>query len=200
MYNQLVGAVRLRQQRVTNHSCVLSDNVQRNVEIGTTRLRQSFFFPAPNLGDGGGCFREYNRAAQETLPFGPCTPYGRSLLQGHLHTISPPPPPPSPHHLPHISPPSPHHLLTISPHLPTSPHHIPTSPHPLGAPYSQTSPTSTSTTSRATTAASSSGQRRRRARRGLCHSATVRDMSVISMLTSRRQGATRRACRRNASR
>ena len=49
MYNQLVGAVRLRQQRVTNHSCVLSDNVQRNVEIGTTRLRQSFFFPAQNI-------------------------------------------------------------------------------------------------------------------------------------------------------
>jgi hypothetical protein len=33
MYNQLVGAVRLRQMRVSNTSCFLSENVQRRVEV-----------------------------------------------------------------------------------------------------------------------------------------------------------------------
>ena len=82
MYNQLVGAVRLRQQRVSNTSCVQSDNIQRRVQVGTFQFTESFYFRAPDLGDGGGCFSEYTAARRDTTDFGPCTPEGRDALAG----------------------------------------------------------------------------------------------------------------------
>ena len=82
MYNQLVGAVRLRQQRVTNTSCFLSESVQREVDAQGVVFTQSFYFPAPNFGNGGACFAEYTAARRETVNFGPCTPEGREALFG----------------------------------------------------------------------------------------------------------------------
>ena len=40
MYNQLVGAVRLRQQRVSNTSCTLSDNIQSHTFSTAFTVRQ----------------------------------------------------------------------------------------------------------------------------------------------------------------
>ena len=57
MYNQLVGAIRLRQLRVRNDSCSLSQNIQRIISFDSADTRQaapdggrtrtqSFYFPA----------------------------------------------------------------------------------------------------------------------------------------------------------
>ena len=81
MYNQLVGAVRLRQIRVSNTSCTLTPLVQRKVLVEGVTFRESFFFPAPNLGDGGGCFGTYRKEYRDTVPYGPCTPEGRDALR-----------------------------------------------------------------------------------------------------------------------
>lgn len=82
MYNQLVGAVRLRQMRVSNTSCILSENIQRQVQVGDFSFKQSFYFPAKNLGSGGGCFSRYTRATRDTAQYGPCTAEGREALEG----------------------------------------------------------------------------------------------------------------------
>ena len=81
MYNQLVGAVRLRQQRVSNTSCILSDRVQQLVRVGDSDpFVYSFYFSAPPMVDGGGCFAEYTPAFRDMENYGPCTPEGREAL------------------------------------------------------------------------------------------------------------------------
>jgi hypothetical protein len=81
MYNQLVGAIRFRQQRVTNTSCFLSESVQRKVRISGYEFVQSFYYPAPDLG---------------TLPRESRTCPHAHPTQAHVtcgHSLTPPPPP-----------------------------------------------------------------------------------------------------------
>ena len=64
-------------------SCILSASVQREVLISGFQFRNSLVFPAPNLGDGGGCFAPmYNEATADHSDFGPCTATGRDALYG----------------------------------------------------------------------------------------------------------------------
>ena len=87
MYNQLVGAVRLRQLRVTNTSCELSPRIMRRVVIENAgEFTQSFVFQARDagggFGDGGGCYSAFDPSKADKTDFGPCTEGGRIALVG----------------------------------------------------------------------------------------------------------------------